>query len=584
MKRILSILVVISLCIACIPCFDVGNSKVYATDDMQVYYHLDIGVWPIPHNEKGWTFGYKYGDTRSKEFNITFGRDIEVISAHPYMEENDVFQFDSPYCTSNVPVLDDEGHKIMGQSPSFKDYEEIYKESKATVLPTNLSNITVSNVDSKTVKMAYSIRLESEEEYDVAKRAKDHLSDLTATKEVITEITKQEYVLTGSDREKKEQLLKEYRAEYERIRSSWTSVSRTPERLTALEKLIRETEALLAEKKTVSQVISEYEYEETDLTAKFQAFKNEIYSYWGSKEALAVYDATLANSLENVWDNVLANSELKFDLIFVPIVIEYKAAGRTCEKCGQCILDPDAPDTICSEASCEKFGTRDCGCYEEQITYSSCQREISWNEYDPHTWYCGGCRSDSEGNVYCPGHRCNHRYTYTTTLTSSGSLTPDQPNGKVRGLDAFKSGYGFAVTMTNTINTRQTGNGGSCGSNRTKANVQKPQYPNTAEIRTNWTVTNKDKRTTQSKTVALKNNGNGAFVTAANPVSNYNKALIYTDVAIKGTRETPVKHTVTLYCYGGGVNGTAFCNTVNLDFYINGNMYEDDFTVDGWRN
>lgn len=117
----------------------------------------------------GYSFNFKSFHTSSKtillffiaqrrnknEFNITFGRDIEVISAHPYMEENDVFQFDSPYCTSNVPVLDGEGNKIAGGSPSFDNYRLIYEERKATVLPTNLSNITVSNVDSKTVKMSY---------------------------------------------------------------------------------------------------------------------------------------------------------------------------------------------------------------------------------------------------------------------------------------------------------------------------------------------------------------------------------------------------------------------------------------------
>jgi hypothetical protein len=117
--------------------------------------------------------------------------------------------------------------------------------------------------------------------------------------------------------------------------------------------------------------------------------------------------------------------------------------------------------------------------------------------------------------------------------------------------------------------------------------------PDKAEVWTNWTVTNTDKRPNvtqrrntllQESVAATTSNVNlktSTFICAPNPVSNYNNRQIYTDVAIAGTKERPANHTIDLVLTGGGVAGEAeWCKTIPITFTINGNMYEDFTTVD----
>jgi hypothetical protein len=138
--------------------------------------------------------------------------------------------------------------------------------------------------------------------------------------------------------------------------------------------------------------------------------------------------------------------------------------------------------------------------------------------------------------------------------------------------------------MNSVVTVKQVNDNGSCGDHKTKAYSKTVTPPTAAEVRTDWTVKNPEKKVTQGTTIPLvKGSGSGLtvnFVTKPNPVSNYNKPQIYTDVTMKGTKQKPVKHTITVYASGGGVNGVPFCKSISLSFTINGDMYEDDFTVD----
>lgn len=249
---------------------------------------------------------------------------------------------------------------------------------------------------------------------------------------------------------------------------------------------------------------------------------------------------------------------------------------KICTACGVCSLAGDG--SVCSSSNCGNYNTPDCGCYNA-ITAGGCQKVITWNESETHKYGSSGHKAS------CPpgctkSHRktCTHVHTYQATLNSTGAITAAKPNGN--GI-TFKSGYGFGVTMNNTITVKEISNSGKCGKSRSKTHSKTPTLPTSAEVRTNWTVKNNELRKTQPKIVSLESAGAGKFITAKNPISHYSNRYIYTDVALKGTARNPVNHTVTLYTHGGGVNGTPFCNSINLTFTINGNMYEDDWTVDG---
>lgn len=275
-------------------------------------------------------------------------------------------------------------------------------------------------------------------------------------------------------------------------------------------------------------------------------------------------------------------------MYFTPIIIEYKSDNTNrCSVCGKCEL---VGDTKCTSKSCKNFGKSECGCYTDPVaqttppvdTSGDCKTAIKWSEVKSHSYKCGGCKTTSEGSKYCPGHTCNHVYTYQTQLSPSASLAASKPNGNST---TFKSGYGFSITMSNTISTSQVGNAGACGQSLAKANDKKPVPPTTAEVRTSWTVINKEKKKTQPKIIPLVKSSITATVSnfkcAPNVISHYNNPLIYTDVALKGTGKAPVSHTISVYSKGGGVNGVEFCGNVQKTFTINGNMYEDFRTVDG---
>ena len=119
---------------------------------------------------------------------------------------------------------------------------------------------------------------------------------------------------------------------------------------------------------------------------------------------------------------------------------------------------------------------------------------------------------------------------------------------------------------------------GSWGSGR--ANTQIPAPPDKAQVRLGWTVTNR--RGTQPVTVDLHMLSRTAvqsrFEPQQNPISEIGSKLIFTDVALAGTGQSPRNHQVIINVTGGGVNGIPFCLDIRDNITINGNMYEDDAT------
>ncbi|WP_324825146.1 hypothetical protein [Sinanaerobacter sp. ZZT-01] len=197
-----------------------------------------------------------------------------------------------------------------------------------------------------------------------------------------------------------------------------------------------------------------------------------------------------------------------------------------------------------------------------------CSTVIQWSETKAHTYYCGGCLIGGG----CPGHTCRHVYTYQTTLTANATVSPNK----------LKSGYGFGVTVNNSISTKQISDKGVCGKSKTKVNEKKPVPPAAAEVKTGWSV--KNRLGTQFKIIQLEKSSSTAasskFICRKNRISEIKECKIYTDVALKGTGKKPVTHPISIVISGGGVNEVPFCKTIPKTITINGNMYEDDFTVD----
>lgn len=272
-----------------------------------------------------------------------------------------------------------------------------------------------------------------------------------------------------------------------------------------------------------------------------------LYGLLGGESNFSKYRPDIYQKFETMFKNYPGEST-KARIIFVPAIIEYRE---------KIVIPPEASQAV-----------------PPADTKTGCSDVIQWSEVKTHTYTVGS----GENKVT---RTCNHVYTYQSKLNSSASLTAAKPNGNAT---TFKSGYGFMVNLNNSITTSQIGNAGACGKSLSKANSKKPTPPLSSEVKTDWTVKLKDSKATQPKTVLLAKAASTAttskFVTAANPISHYKNAQIYTDVALKGTKKKPVKHTVTVYTYGGGVNGVQFCKSIPLSFTINGNMYEDDWTVD----
>jgi len=271
--------------------------------------------------------------------------------------------------------------------------------------------------------------------------------------------------------------------------------------------------------------------------------------------------------------NNTLSDDMQGQLYFMPYIIEWDVTK--CSVCGKCALHDG---TKCSAETCDNGGTKECGCYRppfvepQQPTAPAdtqgCSSVIQWSEVKSHTYYCGGCLMGGG----CPGHTCKHVYTYQTALKSNAVVSPDK----------LKSGYGFGVTVNNSISTGQISNKGVCGKNLKKVNSKVPIPPAATEVRTGWLV--KNRLGTQFKTIQLDKSSSTAttskFTCAKNRISEIKERKIYTPVDLKGTAKKSITHPISIVISGGGVNGIPFCYTLSKSILINGDMYEDDFTVD----
>ena len=190
---------------------------------------------------------------------------------------------------------------------------------------------------------------------------------------------------------------------------------------------------------------------------------------------------------------------------------------------------------------------------------------IVWQEQTKHTV------SDSDGQR----HTCYHTYTYKAKLkVDSITLSPDP----------IKSGYGLDAEVKTSISYEQTNaqKSYSCLQRLgTHTPSDKPKPPTKVTARLGWTSKTFDGDFIQGSTVNMdkvsSNSTSATFSAPHNNIVNENK--LYTDLWLSGTKEEPKRHKIAFDIYGGGVDGTEWCTTVEKTFVINGDMYEDAYTT-----
>lgn len=197
-----------------------------------------------------------------------------------------------------------------------------------------------------------------------------------------------------------------------------------------------------------------------------------------------------------------------------------------------------------------------------------CESDINtivWQEQTKHTV------SDSDGQR----QTCYHTYTYKAKLkVDSITLSPDP----------IKSGYGLDAEIKTSISYEQTNaqKSYSCSQRLgTHTPSDKPKPPTKVTARLGWTSKTFDGDFIQGSTVNMdKVSSNSTSATFSAPYNNIvNESKLYTDLWLSGTKEEPKRHKIAFDIYGGGVDGTEWCTTVEKTFIINGDMYEDAYTT-----
>ena len=190
---------------------------------------------------------------------------------------------------------------------------------------------------------------------------------------------------------------------------------------------------------------------------------------------------------------------------------------------------------------------------------------IVWQEQTKHTV------STTDGK----SHTCYHTYTYKAKLkVDSIKLSPDP----------IKSGYGLDAEIKTSISYEQTNaqKSYSCSQRLgTRTPSDKPKPPAKATARLGWTSKTFDGDFIQGSMVDMnKVSSNSTSATFSAPYNNIvNESKLYTDLWLSGTKEEPKRHKIAFDIYGGGVDGTEWCTTVEKTFIINGDMYEDAYTT-----
>ena len=537
MKRILSIFLVLALFSAT---FAFEPYTAYGAEDgtgtPALKYHLDMGVYVVAKTGGSWAKGVAFESEQPYTANLKFGNNIKAkrVMSIEEAKSEEIDIWDANVCSNNL---------AKGVYDNTKDaYDFIYKDAVSI----NISERKINSNTGNSLSYSAKVLLDSDVPYNLVKKYNDY-KKIYDTVTIITyekdQTTAQKIAQLEAERDQLWDILKN-------LGSTGVPPSLMPQYQRYVQIVSKELPALRAKSQYTrrEEVLESYRLD-------VQGFIDETFKFWGSEGKgpgsgyQNLHDLNLS-----MWQMLVNMSEMKdipegteYYLVFLPTVIEYEEAAP---------IDDPAPPILVPDTS------------------GSCKDKITWSETKSHTYTTGS----GENKVT---HTCYHRYYYEATLSSTAKLTADKPNGAPL---AFKSGYGFSVTMSNTVSVHQVNDNGSCGDHKNKPYTKTVTAPTSAEVRTGWKVPNTLNKKTQPSTVALQRSSGSSlassFVTAPNPVSNYNKALIYTDVKLAGTKQNPVKHTITVYTQGGGVNGVAFCESVPLSFSINGNMFEDDSTAD----
>ncbi len=192
---------------------------------------------------------------------------------------------------------------------------------------------------------------------------------------------------------------------------------------------------------------------------------------------------------------------------------------------------------------------------------------ITWQEQTRHTF--------TDGDGY--RQTCYHTYTYRATLSvDEVNLSPE----------ILKSGYGMDVNLKTSVSWRSIEQERSIPGcpekfTGTRNPDNRPAPPTRATARLGWVTKTFGGQFIQDSSVSLKmirsTVSESEFSAPYNNVVEENK--LYTDIWLSGTKEQPRKHKIAFDIYGGGVDGTEWCTTVEKIFTINGDMYEDDGTT-----
>lgn len=193
---------------------------------------------------------------------------------------------------------------------------------------------------------------------------------------------------------------------------------------------------------------------------------------------------------------------------------------------------------------------------------------ITWQEQTNHSI------TDDDGRSYT----CYHTYTYQAKLNVDYvSLSPDP----------IKSGYGLEAEIKTSISYKQIDaeKSHSCSKGLgSRTPSKKPVPPTKVTARLGWTSKTFGGIFIQGSMVDMikisSNNTSSTFSAPYNDVTNASK--LYTDLWLSGTKEEPRKHKIAFDIYGGGVDGTEWCTTAEKIFTINGDMYEDAYTIEGF--
>lgn len=565
-RILVTAILIITMTFVYIPAFGVE-------EEPETKYHLDMGVWSIPQASRG-----LLNTTQTYYIDLTFGSDVEVEKVEwlteKYIEDNNFWETASMNC-------------VTGSDGQEK--HENYDDTYGDYVTSSLTNISTPEVDGKNVSYNCKVKLTGKTQtYNIGKVFELFYKDKVQVEEDRTIVSVP--VISEADKQRYTTLWQSYYAKYGEYNAK--ASSSTGKQAQYYRNLASEAysyyvyyKGLANDNRTVR--VETINTQNKLIDEDLQNFKSMIYSFWGGEANMKTGDAGLRgiyNSIEQTAALNISGTPTDHYLVFFPTVLSYHTKAPE---------TPVPPEGTTPAAI---------------VTSDGCVNHIEWSETEHHTYYHSpGCKTRTvttgyteDGTPitktvrYCPGHPCTHTYYYSLDIDVGGAITADKPNG---GPTTFKSGYGFSLTAYDRTTTadiklvRSSSSYSGCNKNYKKSNATVSGFTN-AEVRlpagSGWDVSNPQKGTRQARVIPLVRNGT-TFTTPANPVSHYNNRLIYTGVALPGTRQSPVTHQIPVWFSGSWLRGSnvnvELCGYINpaLRITINGNMYEDDSTQDNTR-